>query len=75
MTDMIGSREAPAAAACDDLREQIAKLAGELSGAESESADLQITQDARRGQAHRPKSLRPNKWCPVRSCSSWRYWG
>jgi hypothetical protein len=41
--DLITAREAAATVACDDLREQIAKLTSELSIAESELADLQIT--------------------------------
>ena len=41
--DLITAREAAATAACDQLREHIAKLTSELSTAESELADLQTT--------------------------------
>jgi ABC-type lipoprotein release transport system permease subunit len=41
--DLIDARQAVATAFCDDLREQIAKLTGELTVAEAELADLQTT--------------------------------
>ena len=41
--DLITARETAATAAADDLREQIARLTRELSAAESELTDLQVT--------------------------------
>ncbi|GAA1778679.1 hypothetical protein GCM10009681_56820 [Luedemannella helvata] len=50
--DLIATRHSAVAAAANDLREQIAKLTGELAEVEAELADLQITRQTLKKITH-----------------------